>query len=493
MNNRVSEQKLNDGGYHVKRLVNEANARLKQIGKQGKRATIVAKTTSLALQFTFKDGNGIAQKQVGLGAIVLNQKGIAKAEEIAQLVTGQLVAGTFNWDWFNALIGKDTSEKTQVLTCKQMVEQFKPHFFKQRVGNKANGKSWYERCRRLEEVLGNLDKPISLALIRSVIELTENNTPNRGRTISGVVEFLRYHDNSDYKKVIQEYKKNNNPEPREGDPPSDEKIIEIYKTGFIPCPTNRKKYGHRYGQWQFLYGLLATYGLRIHEAWNIANWDKPAIFKDGDWVTMDVADEATISALRDAGETIIAAILDPSNTKHFLCIKRNTKTGYREVFPLSPEGHNWIEEFDLLQPFNIPDIERPLERGGQALGALRCSDKTTKWFKKKKYGFTPHELRHAYNHRGHRQGINTDALCQSLGHGRQMNLTTYRNSKSKKVKLQDLELAVSKQQQKHSENELLKNKVKDLKAQVQAQENEIELLKTKLKMYEAIAESKNQK
>lgn len=56
MSKLVSKQHTNDGGYHIKRLVNEANERLKQIGKQGKRATIVAKKSSLSLQFTFKDG-----------------------------------------------------------------------------------------------------------------------------------------------------------------------------------------------------------------------------------------------------------------------------------------------------------------------------------------------------------------------------------------------------------------------------------------------------
>ena len=39
MTKLVSEQLTQDGTYHVKRLVNEANARLKQIGKQGKRGS----------------------------------------------------------------------------------------------------------------------------------------------------------------------------------------------------------------------------------------------------------------------------------------------------------------------------------------------------------------------------------------------------------------------------------------------------------------------
>ncbi|MDJ0570482.1 MAG: hypothetical protein QNJ53_15765 [Pleurocapsa sp. MO_192.B19] len=85
----VSEQRPNDGGYHTKRLVNEANDRLGQIGKHGKRAKIVAKGGSLSLQFSFKDGNGKSQKNVGLGGIPSSVEGIKEAEKIAQLVTGR--------------------------------------------------------------------------------------------------------------------------------------------------------------------------------------------------------------------------------------------------------------------------------------------------------------------------------------------------------------------------------------------------------------------
>ncbi len=63
----------------------------------------------LLAQFSFKDGNGNPQKNVGLGAIPLSPKCIQEAERIAELVTHQLVAGTFTWDWFNAQIGKSTS------------------------------------------------------------------------------------------------------------------------------------------------------------------------------------------------------------------------------------------------------------------------------------------------------------------------------------------------------------------------------------------------
>ena len=176
MKKLVSEQLPNDGKYRIKRLVDEANDRLNQIGKRGKRAKIVAKTTSLSLQFNFKDGKGNSQKNPGLGAIPLSPNGILEAEKIAQLVTAQLVAGTFTWDWFNRTIGKPISEQAKQLTCKEMVEQFKKHYFKQRKDDKSPQQSWYLRARGLEKVLGNLNKPLSITLIREIIDLSENNS-----------------------------------------------------------------------------------------------------------------------------------------------------------------------------------------------------------------------------------------------------------------------------------------------------------------------------
>ena len=482
MSKLVSEQRPNDGGYHIKRLVNEANERLKQIGRQGKRATIVAKKTSLSLQFTFKDGEGRSQKNVGLGAIPVSANGILEAEKIAQMVTNQLVANQFTWGWFHSLIGKDTSEQNKQLTCKEMLEQFKNHFFKQRQGNKSPSDNWYSSSRHIEKVLKGVDKPMSLSLVRQIIEATSNNSVTRVKTLNGLAAFLKYFDNSDYKNVIKEYKANNNPKPEKRNVPDDKKIAKVYRTGFGIKPNTPGTIRYRLPQWQFLYGLLATYGLRIHEAWNIANWDKPVTLKDGDWVTVDVDDDNSIELQRDGGDLIIPAVLDPTNKEHFLCIRNATKTGYRIAFPLSPEGHNWIEEFNLLQDLNLPDIPKPLRRSGKRKSTFACTNTTGSWFKRRDYGFKAHDLRHAYNHRGHQSGVNHKALADGLGHSMAMNSTGYLKHMSDEVKLQGIKQAIQKEQAKRSENELLRAENQTLKAQLEAAQNKIELLETKLQL-----------
>jgi hypothetical protein len=196
MNKLLSEQLPNDGGYHVKRLLKEVNDRLKKYGKQGKRAIIVAKKTSLSLQFTFHDGNGRPQKNVGLGAIPLSVNGILEAEKIAQMVTNQLMAGTFTWDWFNGLIGKDTSEQNKQLTCVEIIESYKKHYYKQRQGNKNIDYSWYCDCRYIEETFKDKNCPLSLSIIRQTIDSTKNNSDPRSRVLNGLVGLLKFIGNS---------------------------------------------------------------------------------------------------------------------------------------------------------------------------------------------------------------------------------------------------------------------------------------------------------
>ena len=486
MTKLVSEQLPNHGRFRIKRLVGEVNDRLNQIGKRGKRAKLVAKTTSLSLQFTFHDGNGNSQKNVGLGAIPLSPNGILEAEKIAQLVTAQLSANDFTWDWYNKLIGKPTSEQTKQLTCREMVDQFKPHYFRQRKNDKSPQQSWYLRARGIEKILGNSNKPLSTTLIREIIELTENNSRNREYAIQGLIEFLKYFDITDYKKVIKEYQKHNKIKAKKRNVPSDKRIIEVHQNGFIPNLCSNKKNLYRYSQWQFLYGLLATYGLRVHEAWHIANWDEPVTLKNGDWVAVDIDDEAEESKQYSGEDLIVPPILDPNNKEYILCIKHATKTGYRMAMPLSPEGHNWIEEFNLLQPLNLPDIKNSLERTGKGEGSYRCTNAVCGWFYRRKYGFTPHDLRHAYNHRGHRQGVNIDVLCQSLGHSFTVNTTIYRNSKSDQVKLGDMLDTINKNGKTISEVEELKVELIALKAQLEAANNENELLKIKLQLNQTL-------
>ena len=245
----VSEQIPNDGGWQWDRLIQETNDRLSKIGKHGKRAKI--KVTPMpgkpiSAQFSLL---GQGQKSYGLD-LPLNKNNLVKAEEYCQLITTQLVAGTFTEDWFYSLIGKDnkTSEKQQekVLTCREMLEQYKAHYFKQHKNDKNPKHTWGNTYVYIEKILSQYDKPINLKIVREVIEKTENNSTSRTRHLNGVANLLKYFGVIEFKSIIKRYKAENNPKPQKKYIPDDDEIMTIYNLGFEVQPRCPYRYRYRY-------------------------------------------------------------------------------------------------------------------------------------------------------------------------------------------------------------------------------------------------------
>jgi integrase len=476
----VSEGLSSDGSFNLHQLLLAANERLETLGKRGKRAKLKRSGSSVTLQFNF---NG--QKNPGINC-TFTKKGIQEAEKIAELVTVQLSANSFTWNWFNGLIGKDTkTEKPKDNpTCNQLIREYKIHWFKENTKLKNPEGSWYLRFKDLENNLIDKQQELSDSIIRTIIENTQNDSSIRRLVLQALTAFLDYFEISEYNNLIKSYKSKNNPTQKIRNVPSDEKIKTIFKIGFEPKNKTPKIYLHRLTQWQFLYGLLAVYGLRIHEAWNIANWDKPVVLTQGDWVTLEDHLEEDISKYEQyrGDDILIPAILDPTNKDKILCIKHNTKTGFRMSIPLSPVGENWLEAFNLLQPLNLPDIENPLSKSkGKGKVASICTILTCQWFRGRGYGFTPHDLRHAYNHRGHQIGYNPTLLAKSLGHSLNMNSTTYLKTMPNIRGLQMMKDAIASEKEKQSELEKLKAENEFLK-----QENE--KLKTEVTLYKSLLE-----
>jgi integrase len=474
----VSEGLKKDGSFQLLIALESANDRLEQLGKRGKRAKLKRSGNSVAVQFSFNK----TQQQKGINCN-FTFRGISEAEKIAGLITSQLSANTFTWEWFNSLIGKEIeSEDSNSKTCHELIAEYKTYWLKENRKLKDPTGFWYRRFHHLEKVMVDLKTELSPTIIKQIIDRSENNTATRTYILQALTLVLDHFGISDHDRLINSYKTKNNPSIKKRRVPTDSKIKAIFHTGFDVLTKCPRIYRHRYQQWQFFYGLVATYGLRIHEAWNIANWDKPVTLDRDDWIVV----EESLDNDRDKYEQtldnrlIVPAILDPANTEKILCIKHATKTGYRMAMPLSPSGEDWLREFDLIQPFNLPDIENPLDKNnvGQA---LRCSKFACDWFLKRKYGFTPHDLRHAYNHRGHCLGYNPTLLSKSLGHSLQMNSTTYLKTMPDTRTLQ-MFLETS-QQEKEKQSE-----VERLKAEVEFLSSELEKLRTENSLYKSLLE-----
>jgi integrase len=124
--------------------------------------------------------------------------------------------------------------------------------------------------------------------------------------------------------------------------------------------------------WQWVYGMMATYGLRNHE-----------VFK------LDLSDFPIVQVLED------------------------TKTGFREVWPCYEE---WAIEWQLNEPV-FPPIK--LNRSNQAIG-----NSVTKYLSPK-LPFSPYDLRHCWAVRTMEFGWPDTLAAQQMGHSLMVHNRTY--------------------------------------------------------------------
>ncbi|MGK7936519.1 MAG: hypothetical protein AB4206_12090 [Xenococcaceae cyanobacterium] len=471
-----SEQLPSDGSFQMHKILDAANERLGKLGKHGKRCKLKLTGNTVSLQFNFG-----GQKQKGSGCSY-TKDGIREAEKIAAMVTNQLVAGQYSDKWLNSLLGRSKpNEAKKQLTCAEMITEYKEYWFRENVRLKSPMGAWTRRFRHLDAKLTRKKEPINEKTIREIIEVTDKNSFARTSTIQALICFCDYFSLNEFEKIIKHYKAGNKPKTKTREVPSDNLIASIYHLRFEPKPNCPKNYLHRYAQWQFLYGLLATYGLRVHEAWNIANWDKPVTLQDGDWVEINLGDDDSLNLARQhqGGNKVIPSITDPNNKRHILAIKRDTKTGFRMAIPLSPKGYDWIEEFNLVSKLNLPDIDNPLEYENKDGIMRRCTGSVVRWFRRNNYGFSAHALRHAYNHRAHQLGLYAADIADSLGHSITMNQGTYLKSRNIDRKIEMANEAADRAKNKQSE-------VEKLKARIEYLEAENEKLRTELKMYKIL-------
>lgn len=174
--------------------------------------------------------------------------------------------------------------------------------------------------------------------------------------------------------------------------PSDEQIILNFRK-YDLYANNRsrinKKHVDTWKMQRWVYGMLATYGLRPREIFL-----KP----DLDWW------------------------LSSENTDNTWKVHKDCKTGAREAFPLYLE---WVELFDLKNPEYIDILKNAILNKSTFIHYKNLVHKNAKWFEKVGIEFPPYNLRHAWAIRAHMLLIPVKAAADNLGHSVEMHLETY--------------------------------------------------------------------
>jgi len=300
-----------------------------------------------------------------------NKAGLKQIEQDAKGIAGRLIEGRFDWaDYLYPQAGPGGNLADQI-------ERFRLHFFSRYGASPADQaaatttwqKAYAPHYQRLQAVAARSPHLGPSERVLATVQQTRPNSRSRQiccTALAALAEFLQWSLPFDLKTYWGSYG-GSKAKPRRL--PNDEEIVQWYER--IPNPG-----------WRYVYGLLATYGLRNHEAF----FCDLTQLKGGQ-------PEARITV----GET--------------------TKTGLHDVWPFYPE---WVDQFDLRQPV-LPPIQTDL---GQTT-LQRVGQLVSNQFRRYGVPFSPYALRHAWAVRTIHFGLPDTVAARMMGHSVAIHTRTY--------------------------------------------------------------------
>ena len=308
-----------------------------------------------------------------------DNNGLEEAKKTIELIVFQLNKSQFSWSYWRQE-KPNLSITRNHLTLDKDLESFKKNFFsdlsksKSHASMKSTWQSAYKPyINRLIEISNKSSLKLSSELLVNVLLSYKKNSRSRqqcGITLNALAKHLELKLPENWKHLQSGYGIHHS---NFRELPSDEEIINSFK--LIP---NQK--------WRFVFGLMATYGLRNHEVF----------FSD-------------LSCLRKGGDKILRVF-------------PRTKTGEHQVWPFHPE---WINLFGLD---NIKDTSNPLPNINTDLGNTTLQHigrRVSEQFRRYKISFTPYDLRHAWAVRTILIGLPNTVAAKMMGHSVSIHTKTY--------------------------------------------------------------------
>ncbi|AFZ57592.1 site-specific integrase [Anabaena cylindrica FACHB-243] len=388
----------------------DAKARLKA-GKV-KVGLVVAKD-SIQLQASLptkpgdidRNGTGYKQYKISLG-IPASLDGVKTAEEEAQEL-GKLIARK-QFEWTDKYLGKLTRVKDGVKTVGEVLETFETEYFKT---HKSTEKSQHT----FSYYLGYLKRYVGLELLlnQDSVDLVIANLQNEYAKQNAIKTLKVLKNTLNLTTFSLDNIKIKKPQPQSRDIPSDEDVVKFFQH-FYNYSVSRKGTIKRsclesWKMWQWVYGMLATYGLRPRELFVSPNID---------WW------------------------LSPENKDNTWKVHPDTKTGYREALPLHPD---WVQLFDLKNPEFLKLLNSQVDGKTSFIDINTIRVNCSSWFRRVNIPFTPYDLRHAWAIRAHIMGVPIKAAADNLGHSVEIHTEVYQKWFSLENRKKVIGMAVDRQ------------------------------------------------
>lgn len=301
--------------------------------------------------------------------------GLKQCEQTAKIIAAQLLQDIFDW---RDHLGPAAGWRMGGADLSTQIDAFKQYFFATRSAetSRASLNTTWEKAYvpYLRKLHATVERHRELSLpeaIYATVQGTQANSRSRQiccTALGAFADFLNLELPTDLKTFWGNY---GNSQTQIRELPSDAQIVEVYD-------------GLKNPRWKYVYGMMATYGLRNHEVFFC---DTPC----------------KLPHQTTSGPEII--------------VHETTKTGRHEVWPFYPE---WVERFDLLNG-ELPKINTDLS----TTTLQRVGQQVTTQFRRYKIPFSPYDLRHAWAVRTILMGLPDAIAARMMGHSVQVHNRTY--------------------------------------------------------------------
>jgi len=316
-------------------------------------------------------------QRISLG-INADNNGLEEAKKKLQLINLQLELDQFEWrDWITS--STHEGNKTYESFIRE-ISEFEKNFFKGyrndhlNSARKSNWNSSYKPyIKRMISIYQKIDnKDINNIFLSTLKSYKEGSRSRKqcGTSLNVFAEFLDLNLPSEWKSLSRGYgiKKASF-----RNLPDDNLIEELWKS--IP---NK--------EWQYVFGLMATYGLRNHEVF----------FCD-------------LSSLKNSGDKILR-------------ILPTTKTGEHQVWPFPPK---WVELFELSSLGNDPTLLPKINKDFKKTTLQNIGKRITDQFNRYSLNIRPYDLRHAWAVRTIFYDLPDTVAARMMGHSVSLHTQTY--------------------------------------------------------------------
>ena len=342
------------------------------------------------------DNNNFKVQRISLG-LNADISGLEAAEKKLQLINLQLELNQFNWiNWASKTHKKAIHNDCEFST---KINQFEKFFFQENKNEyltstrKTTWRSSYKPyLKRILNIYESSRNPDLRNIFLKTLSTYEEGSRSRKQCATSLSVFAKFLDI----KLPEDWKLN-------------AKGYGLRKASFRDLPTDEMienlwlKIPNK--SWKFVFGLMATYGLRNHEVF----------FSD-------------LSSLTNSGDKIIRVL-------------PTTKTGEHQVWPFHPE---WIEKFELFELGNNPELLPNINKDLKITTLQNIGKKITNQFKRYSLQIKPYDLRHAWAVRTIFYDLPDTVAARMMGHSVSLHTQTYHHWITKRDQQQAVNNALSK-------------------------------------------------